>query len=105
MMARSTASNKRPDTLMQDRLPPAVEIFLLRTREYFGCWNRIFGDLRNTETASEQICRTNTAASHQLRRLAIFAAIRRAPSRVSNPGGCARLPSNRRAFQALMLNG
>jgi hypothetical protein len=23
-------------------------------REYFGCWNRTFGDLSNTETASEQ---------------------------------------------------
>src|SRR5437763_3110293 len=31
MMARSTASNQRPDTLMQDRLPPALRIFLQRT--------------------------------------------------------------------------
>jgi hypothetical protein len=23
-------------------------------REYFGCWNRTFDDLSNTETASEQ---------------------------------------------------
>src|SRR6516162_9079096 len=26
-------------------------------REYFGCWNRTFGDLRNTETASQQTSR------------------------------------------------
>src|SRR5271170_6876783 len=24
--------------------------------EYFGCWNRTYGDWRNTETGSEQIC-------------------------------------------------
>jgi hypothetical protein len=28
-------------------------------KEYFGCWNRTFGDLRNTETASEQTCGSN----------------------------------------------
>jgi hypothetical protein len=28
MMARSTASNQRPDTLMQDRLPPALRNLL-----------------------------------------------------------------------------
>jgi hypothetical protein len=25
-------------------------------RKYFRCWNPTFGDLRNTETASEQAC-------------------------------------------------
>src|SRR5215470_9312275 len=31
MMARSERSNQRPDTLMQDRSPPASRIFLRRT--------------------------------------------------------------------------
>jgi hypothetical protein len=28
----------------------------LDAREYFGSWNRTYGDWRNTETGSEQIC-------------------------------------------------
>jgi len=45
MMARSTASNQRPNTLMQNRLPPAHEIFLQRTA---GPYIRV--KRRNTRT-------------------------------------------------------
>ena len=43
-------------------------------REYFGCWNRTFDDLSNTETASEQTCDSKGAvtvlrARNQRRRL------------------------------------
>jgi hypothetical protein len=32
-------------------------------REYFGSWNRTYGDWRNTETGSEKTCGSKRSAT------------------------------------------
>ena len=41
----------------------AAGVNTLDAKEYFGCWNRTFGDLRNTRTASEKMRGSNSSAA------------------------------------------
>src|ERR1700675_155809 len=52
MMARSKCSNQRPDTLMQDRSPPARRNHLQRAAgPYMWVKSRHFGDVRATSAS------------------------------------------------------